>query len=515
MSHWMALLPGPLPSLEAPSAHACVDACAESETTAPDSPLDARHLAWWCLQFTPRVALLEGAVVLELQASERLFGGTEVLRERIASEALALGVQAWAHAATALAALALARHALAQPSAVKPDAAKGCAAAETRQTTRANTALHLSAHDLALQALPAQLAGLPLDVLPGVAEHAHTLQRLGCRTLGQVRALPRGGLSRRFGAGLLRTLDQAHGLLPTAFEWVTLPPVFEARLELPGRVESAPALLFAAQRLLQQLCAWLAGQQAGITAFTLRWSYDWQRRDASREGLHTVRLSNPSREPQRLGRLLAEHLQRIQLTAPVGDIALHADAIEPLPMSSLGLFQSQGEEHLSAEPDGLITPAAQRAQRDALLALLDRLSVRLGPEHVLQGALHADHRLEWAQRWHPAAQQLAAKATPLADLAHPNIPQPCWVLPKPLPLALAHEAAGPAERPVYQGTLALLAGPHRVEAGWWDNTPGQEAVARDYYLASSEHAGLLWVFKARHATATPPGPVWFLHGVFA
>jgi protein ImuB len=65
----------------------------------------------------------------------------------------------------------------------------------------------------------------------------------------------------------------------------------------------------------------------------------------------------------------------------------------------------------------------------------------------------------------------------------------------------------------------LLAGPHRIEAGWWGETSDSLTV-RDYYLASSPGAGLLWVFKTRPAAhevalaSTPPSP-WFLHGLFA
>ena len=95
MPHWIALIPGlspPSPSTEA-------------------APLDAQSLAWWCLQFTPRVALLDEGVVAELQASHRLFGGPATLVQRITSEALAHGCQACAQANTASAALALARHA--------------------------------------------------------------------------------------------------------------------------------------------------------------------------------------------------------------------------------------------------------------------------------------------------------------------------------------------------------------------------------------------------------------------
>lgn len=476
MLHWIALLPGHL----AP--------CHEDHTdaTAPEGiplVLDATHLAWWALQFTPRVASLEDAVVLEVHASERLFGGAMMLRERIVNEAQAHGVLSWAHARTALAAVALARH----PSGPLHDAAQ---AAE-------------------------RLDKLPLKTLTGVAAHEHTLSRLGCRTLADIRALPRGGLSRRFGANLVHALDQAYGLAPETFDWLTLPAVFDARLELPGRVESAPALLFAASRLLQQLCAWLAGRQAGVMAFTLKWLHAWHRRDEHKGDEWTVRLGSPTRDYTRLSRLLAEHLQRIQLIAPVSDISLHADEIEALPLSSQQLFQEHREDQLSAAPDALLTPAAQRAQRDALLALLEKLSVRMGPERVLQARVQADHRLECAQQWQAALEAQSMKPNMQGHAARQHLvadtPQPCWLLLEPLPLALDRTWG---QHPLYQGQLTLLAGPHRIEAGWWDAGTQHDRVTRDYYLASSPQAGLLWIYKRQQAVDDTRSP-WYLHGFFA
>ena len=64
-----------------------------------------------------------------------------------------------------------------------------------------------------------------------------------------MRALPRGGLSRRFDAALLAALDQAYGLRPEAHAWIELPETFSAKLELMARVELAPAMLFGARRL--------------------------------------------------------------------------------------------------------------------------------------------------------------------------------------------------------------------------------------------------------------------------
>jgi protein ImuB len=47
---------------------------------APPSDEALRGVATWALQFTPRVATSEEAVLLELEASARLFGGKRVAR---------------------------------------------------------------------------------------------------------------------------------------------------------------------------------------------------------------------------------------------------------------------------------------------------------------------------------------------------------------------------------------------------------------------------------------------------
>ena len=89
-----------------------------------------------------------------------------------------------------------------------------------------------------------------------------------------------------------------------------------------------------------------------------------------------------------------------------------------------------------------------------------------------------------------------------------DTPQPGFLLATPLKLAVR------AHRPLYQGELRLLLGPQRVEGGWWDRDDAAGTtrnVARDYWVAFSEHAGLLWIFQTRLAHE----PAWYLHGVFA
>jgi len=453
MPHWIALIPG---------SHAHANShCNEAPI------LDAHHLGWWCLQFTPRVAILDDGVIAELEASHRLFGGKACLVQRIENESRQLGCLAVADGQTAAAAMALAR-------------CPGKA-----------------------------LLDLPLHAIPALRPHEATLARVGCRTLRDVRALPRSGLSRRFGAGLIRALDELDGTQAQAFDWLTLPAVFESRLELPGRVDSAEQLGAGASILLHRLCAWLAGRRAGVHGWTLKWRHDFFRqRDVSSQGECTVRLGSPSRDARRLTQLMQEHLQRIELAGPVDELLLHAHDISVITDNSHTLFPEISGETLSAQPDALRTPAAQKAQQEALIQLVERLSARLGPERVQQGRLVEDHRPEQAQAWFAAAQAQTASAS--VPSRRDDLPLPTWLLAQPQALSLVRVGPLQQEMPFYQGRLQLLAGPHRIEAGWWDGAP----AARDYYIARSERAGLLWIFKDRSPSAASGSP-WYLHGLFA
>ena len=71
--------------------------------------------------------------------------------------------------------------------------------------------------------------------------------------------------------------------------------------------------------------------------------------------------------------------------------------------------------------------------------------------------------------------------------------------------------------PLYQGKLQLLAGPHRVEGGWWHRVREGDAentknVTRDYWVAQSQHCGVLWIYHERLAGDETR---WYLQGSFA
>ena len=96
----------------------------------------------------------------------------------------------------------------------------------------------------------------------------------------------------------------------------------------------------------------------------------------------------------------------------------------------------------------------------------------------------------------------------------PDALAPTWLLREPLPLEVAEGG-----QPCHHGPLRLLAGPRRVETGWWPDpaAPGAPVAARDYYIAQNPAAELLWVYRERATSAAPSaaGPRWFLHGLYA
>lgn len=437
---------------------------------APAGLVAGDALAWWALQFTPRVARVDGVLLLEVSGSLRLWGGLRALAQRIDAENPAPPLVWQAHAAIGLIALAQ---------------------------------LHLRAEGRAVPPPAAQPEALPLETLGAARAHLPLLSRLGCRTWGQAHALPRAGLVRRCGPGLRAALDVAFGLAPESYPWLTAPERFDQSLELPTHVDNAPALLWSAARLLEALQHWLRARQLGVRALQLSWTLDQKRLDGQPlppgQSL-TIRTAESTQTMQHLRRLLAERLAQVRLLAPAAALRLRATGTVPWQADSRSLL-----------------PEERRAG-DALHVFVERVSARLGPDQVLTPQPVADHRPEQRQRWQPAQQVLNARGhTPPPGWA--DALAPTWLLPAPEPLALQRG------RPCYRGPLQLLAGPRRIEAGWWPVTPDGHsqqvlerggAVARDYFVARNPAAELLWIFRERPTHAGEPAHEarWFLHGVY-
>jgi protein ImuB len=460
-------------------------------------------------------------VLMDVQASLRLFGGLPALCQRLRQALAPLGhhVQ-MAAAPTALGAALLAQWWPRRQTSQPPDpqkaqrAAAGVAAGVAVGVADRADDWAQGPHTTQLPALQALLGQAPVALLCPGATQAQALHSMGLHTLADLRALPRAGLARRLGQDLLTDLDRAFGLQPHPHQWLVLPTVFESQLELQARAENTDQVLHGASVLLARLVAWAQARQGRVRAFTLQMQHERQRQVLVPPTLLRIELAAPALDPAHLQLLLRERLAHTTLAAPTLELRLHCQHLVAASAPNAELF------------------ATQAGQAEGMVRLLERLCARLGPAQVQRLLPVADHRPERASRSVPAQDPLRPAAwamlgdvtmgdmTPgdgLQGSASPSawpapahrtplpLHRPAWLLPEPLPLA-ERDAL-----PLLQGhPLHLLSGPERIESGWWDDAP----VARDYYIAMAQDQSLVWVYRGRLPNAA--GEVnWYLQGRFA
>ncbi len=310
----------------------------------------------------------------------------------------------------------------------------------------------------ALDALPLEVLGIGTDVSAATLE---LLAELGLQRLAQVRRLPREGLARRQARAVLDALARARGEVPDPRRWHEPPARFASTLALPVATANTEPLLFAVSRLVAGLIAWLAARHAGIDRFTLELVHE----DHSVTSFVII-SGEPLRENSRLMLLTRERLSALTLPAPVDTLRLIADAPVLRPGRTPDLFGDPARNHENA------------------VLLLDRLRARLGPQAVRRIAPWPDHRPERASRMLPVDAPAGDESTTCA-------PRPAWLLERPRPIGAAEG-------------LEFVAGPERIESGWWDGADLQ----RDYFVVRAPDAALWWVFRDHSDDG------WYLHGHF-
>jgi protein ImuB len=419
------------------------------------------ELAGWAYQFSSHVVLQSDGLLLEVGGSLRLFGGRARLHRAIDDGLDALGYRAaFAYAAA-------------------PRTARVCALAQAAQRQ------HASRLDPPPLASEDELRRLPICSLEWDETTNETLRALGLATIGDVLALPRDAFARRFGAARLVDLDRALGVRSDPQPLYEPPARFDARLELPADLAETAQLMFPARRLLASLEGFLRGRNAGATALLFSATHSARRGVSVPPTTITLALASPERDARRLAALFEERLARVQLPAPAITLALTVDRLHPF----------------AALNASLLPPAHDATRGVDWLQLAETLHARLGSERVFQLQAVDDHRPERAWRAVPLSIDGAGECPP----ALPAAPRPLLLLPTPQPLPMKDD------QPLYRDPLTLVAGPERIECGWWDlGSPGTKAVHRDYFVARNARGQWLWIFRE---LAAPRG--WFLHGLFA
>lgn len=458
---------GPLPAARSPSPAARSPLpvtgdlwlAAHLPVPAPEPLLE--RLAAAAGEITPRVSLEPpDGVLLEVRGSLALFGGVEAVCEKLRTAGRRVGVHVrLALAPTPLAALAGAR------------ALRRRGSATFRVMHRAE--------------LVGALAPLPLTVLRLPEEVVERLAKTGVTEIGQALRLPRAGLARRFGPETLAALDRLVGARAEPRRNVSPRERYRARHDPSYELTSQQAIIGFLAPMLAELEVFLRGRQGSITALECRLHH--------REGAVTrcrLRFAQPAFAAAAIGFLLGEHLATTVLAAPVTACELVSSRLVSRQSASAALWQP-------GEQGGSLANEAP--------ALIEQLRARLGEESVYGLCLVPEHRPEKA--W----QRVAALRgpSPVANASGPQpvargpLPattrRPLWLLSTPLLLP------APGAWPHYEGPLEKLAGPERIETGWWDSRD----VERDYYVMRNRAAAQLWVYRERH-----PPHEWFLHGVF-
>ncbi len=412
------------------------------------------RLARWCQRLTPLAAPdAPDGLWLDVAGCSHLWGGEQLMLDHLRARLAQDGVTARAAAAdTPGAAHAMARHGREE---IIPPGAQAEATAM----------------------LPVQALRLPEDTVA-------TLRRLGFELVGPLARIPRALLARRFGPEPGRRIDQAYGAMAEPLQPLPHAAPLQHRLAFLEPLLTAEALSAATAQLLDPLCA--AMERAGVGARRLDLLFE--RVDGAVQATR-IGTARPSRDKRHLGRLLDEHLEKIDPGLGIEAMRLVAPLAEPL-----------------------------RWRQDAaggsgdMSALVDRLANRLGAGRVYRAAPVESDVPERAVRRVPALQRPGGASWPGTG------PAPTRLLHPPRPVEAIAELPDHAPAAFtwrrHRHRVRRADGPERIYGEWWRRDAETEAV-RDYFRVEDQDGRRFLLFRQGDGMDRATGDLsWFLHGVF-
>ena len=338
-------------------------------------------------------------------------------------------------------------------------------------TPKAAWLLSFAAEDTAMalqQPLEERLASLPLSLLTDFATTVDSLRRAGLHTLGDVLALPPAALGRRCGKKFTHFLQQLLGQREDLQADYQPPAIFNDEYWFGYEVKTNDELLPAVQQLLQSLCHFLRNTQ--LQTSEINWQLvgiDHKLREVC------VRSASSHSDWKNWYQLSCLRFEQLQLDGSVEGLALDCRQLSAGQQESIDLF-------------------SPHSQREPLASLLDRLRSRLGLQAIEKVACRNEHLPEFAVR---VSSDHAGNDHGTGQHC---LQRPFWLLPQPQTL---RQHSGQL---YWNGALNLVYGPERIEDNWW-----QDAVSRDYFIATDSSGQHYWVFRDRLVRQ------WYIHGVFA
>ena len=372
-----ALEGGVQPGMPAPAACAIVPelACVPRDADSERQALE--RIAAWCYQYSHQVCLPPDrhGVMLEIGASERLFGQAESLAQRIGLELGRIGYS--------------------------------CAAGSAPTIESAWLSSHDEQHVSSRGDIRRQLGALPLHCLHVEPASLKAMNQMGLRQLHELLRLPRKSLARRFSPELPAYLDRLLGIQPDPCRHYQPPERFSARLELPAEVMLTQALMFPLRRLLEELCGVLRGSDAAVQEVRINLGHE-KHPDTGIK----LALQSPSQEMNRFMGVLRERLERLKLPEAVRDIHIASPKFLKFAPGQQRLFQDTPGERLAG-----------------VTQLAERLQARLGSDAVSGITGVEDHRPEYSWRIRPLGEK--GECVPLPH-------RPAWLMAHPRRCDIRH-----------------------------------------------------------------------------
>ncbi|MFL9839711.1 DNA polymerase Y family protein [Sphingomonas sp. ST-64] len=352
------------------------------------------------------------------------------------------------------------------------------------------------------------LAPLPIAALRVDAAAIELLHRLGVTRIGQLAAMPRAPLARRFGAALVTRLEQALGTLPEPLDPVVPHEPVAVQRHFVEPVATAEGIAHWLGALVPELCAALEAEGWGARAVELV----ADRVDGVPQRIR-IGLARASRDPLHLLRLIARRIETIEPGYGIDAITLHVRRAEPL---SAQPFDERLDEE--AKPD--------------LAPLADTIATRIGPRRLWRlrpvesdvpersvardGVLGPPER-GGERRKRDDVRQLDRAAPP--DPWRPDWPRPARLLARPerLDHVLAELPDQPPRRFTWRGRTVHVVradGPERIAGEWWRRSAETNAI-RDYFRVEDAGGHRYWLFRRGDGERGATGDLsWYLHGLF-
>lgn len=429
-------------------------------------------LTAWHRRYSPSVAADgDDGVMADVTGCAHLFGGESAmaadLTQRLAKAGLTarVGLADTQGAAWALARFSTCTHALAPPG-------------ETR----------------------AALADLPMAALRLAPDTTTLLHRFGLTRIGQLYALNRSALARRFASktaaeAVVLRLDQALNPAAEPFTPSRAPTAHRVTLPCPDPITHPEGVAGALTTLAQRLEIMLARRDCGGRGFR----FTAFRADGSASCIQ-ISTARPTRAPTHLIKLFAHRLERIDPGFGVDLFALEAARTGPMAVQATRFDAAW---------------AGGRGDEAGVDALADRMAARLGDDAVqrmLPKACHIPEQAEGTAPWSTPAGQWADAVKTRAGA------RPLRVFDRPEPVQVMAEIPdGPPARFTWRRvtrTVARASGPERIAAQWWETPEAEPAPTRDYYVVEDREGRRYWLRRdGFYGQDTPPR--WMIQGLFA